>query len=360
MPGWSEQEPEDWWAATCACLDALAAEHRRRCAPCARSAWPARCTARRCSMPTARCCAPASSGTTAAARRSARSSRPRCRRCARSPATSRCPASPRRSCCGCASTSRTCSRASRRVLLPKAWLRWRLCGEAIEDMSDASGTLWLDVARTALVRPNCWRPAGSTNRTCRAWSKARCRPANCAPQWVERWGFEHAPIIAGGAGDNAAGAVALGAVNAGDAFLSLGTSGVLWVTTAQHAPGARARRARLLPRGAADLAPDGRAAERRGVARVVGRVHRQRRSHAARRAAGAGRTRRRAVLVPALPERRAHAAQRRRGARRVPATGRVHDPAADDAGGARGRRACLPRRARCARQRRHALGRAPT
>jgi hypothetical protein len=33
----------------------------------------------------------------------------------------------------------------RRVLLPKAWLRSRLCGEAIEDMSDASGTLWLSL-----------------------------------------------------------------------------------------------------------------------------------------------------------------------------------------------------------------------
>lgn len=29
------------------------------------------------------------------------------------------------------------------VLLPKAYLRWRLTGEAIEEMSDASGTLWL-------------------------------------------------------------------------------------------------------------------------------------------------------------------------------------------------------------------------
>jgi len=31
------------------------------------------------------------------------------------------------------------------VLLPKAYLRFRLCGEAIEEMSDASGTLWLDI-----------------------------------------------------------------------------------------------------------------------------------------------------------------------------------------------------------------------
>ncbi|NVN12499.1 FGGY family carbohydrate kinase, partial [Nguyenibacter vanlangensis] len=37
--------------------------------------------------------------------------------------------------------------AVRHVLLPKAWLRYRLSGEMIEDMSDASGTLWQDVGR---------------------------------------------------------------------------------------------------------------------------------------------------------------------------------------------------------------------
>ena len=38
-------------------------------------------------------------------------------------------------------------------------------------------------------------------------------------------------MLAGGAGDNAAGAVALGAIRPGSAFLSLGTSGVVWATT---------------------------------------------------------------------------------------------------------------------------------
>lgn len=33
---------------------------------------------------------------------------------------------------------------TRRVLLPKDWLRWQLTGEAVSDMSDAAGTLWLD------------------------------------------------------------------------------------------------------------------------------------------------------------------------------------------------------------------------
>jgi xylulokinase len=43
------------------------------------------------------------------------------------------------------------------------------------------------------------------------------------------------PVVAGG-GDNAAGAVGVGVVNPGDAFLSLGTSGVLFLANAQYSP----------------------------------------------------------------------------------------------------------------------------
>ena len=39
------------------------------------------------------------------------------------------------------------ARATRRVLLPKDYVRLRLSGEAVSDMSDASGTSWLDVAK---------------------------------------------------------------------------------------------------------------------------------------------------------------------------------------------------------------------
>ncbi|MBP0652153.1 hypothetical protein J8J40_34340, partial [Mycobacterium tuberculosis] len=56
------------------------------------------------------------------------------------------------------------------------------------------------------------------------------------PELAARWGMAKAPVVAGGAGDNAATAVGLGAIAPGDAFLSLGTSGVLWVTTDHFAP----------------------------------------------------------------------------------------------------------------------------
>jgi xylulokinase len=51
------------------------------------------------------------------------------------------------------------------------------------------------------------------------------------PELAARWGMAALPIVAGGAGDNAAGALGLGAIAPGSAFVSLGTSGVLWATT---------------------------------------------------------------------------------------------------------------------------------
>ncbi|MDE2397693.1 MAG: xylulokinase [Burkholderiales bacterium] len=121
------------------------------------------------------------------------------------------------------------------VLLPKAYVNWRLCGDKVEEMSDASGTLWLDVARRD------WSDAALAATGMRRDQMPRLVEGNAVagellPQWVERWGFERPPLIAGGAGDNAAGAVGLGALHAGDAFVSLGTSGVLWATTAAFAP----------------------------------------------------------------------------------------------------------------------------
>jgi len=122
-----------------------------------------------------------------------------------------------------------------KVLLPKAYLRYRLSGEYAEDMSDASGTLWLDVARRR------WSPAALAACGLRLEQMPRLVEGSevagaLSPTLTARWGFRRAPLIAGGAGDNAAGAVGVGAVHPGDAFVSLGTSGVLWATTARFAP----------------------------------------------------------------------------------------------------------------------------
>jgi len=122
-----------------------------------------------------------------------------------------------------------------KVLLPKAWLAWKLTGQVVEEMSDASGTLWLDVAQrrwSADALTATGLHEAQMPRLVEGSAPAAALSAEC----TARWGFKRAPLLAGGAGDCAAGAVGVGAVRPGDAFVSLGTSGVLWATTAGFAP----------------------------------------------------------------------------------------------------------------------------
>ncbi len=126
-----------------------------------------------------------------------------------------------------------------KVLLPKAYLRYRLSGDFFEDMSDASGTLWLDVG--ARRWSDAALAATEMSRAQMPDLVEGSQPAGTLrAELAQRWGMARPPVIAGGAGDNAAGAVALGAIKPGDAFVSLGTSGVLWATTAGFAPNPQA------------------------------------------------------------------------------------------------------------------------
>jgi xylulokinase len=123
----------------------------------------------------------------------------------------------------------------RRVLLPKDWLRLMLTGEAVSDMSDAAGTLWLDTGRrdwsdtllqaTGLDRSHMPRLVEGSEIS--AWLK---------PGLCQRWGLPERVPVAGGAGDNAASAVGMGLVRPGQGFVSLGTSGVVFVSGAAFEP----------------------------------------------------------------------------------------------------------------------------
>ena len=123
----------------------------------------------------------------------------------------------------------------RKVLLPKDYVRLKLTGDYASDMSDASGTHWLDVgarrwsdallAATGLDRSQMPELFEGTEATGRLREPLRAR-----------FGMDRAPVVAGGAGDNAASACGIGAVVPGAAFLSLGTSGVLFVSNARFSP----------------------------------------------------------------------------------------------------------------------------
>jgi xylulokinase len=114
------------------------------------------------------------------------------------------------------------------VLLPKDWIRLRLTGDAVSEPSDAAGTLWLDVEKRH------WSTAMLD--ACRLDERHMPRlvegteiSGHLTQKAADALGLQAGIPVAGGGGDNAAGAAGIGVVCAGMAFLSLGSSGVIFV-----------------------------------------------------------------------------------------------------------------------------------
>lgn len=121
-----------------------------------------------------------------------------------------------------------------KILLPKDYVRLHLTGEYATDMSDASGTSWLDVgardwsdamlAATGLDRSHMPRLLEGTDVS-----------GQLRTEIAQEWGMDRVPVVAGG-GDNAAGAVGVGVLDEGQALLSLGTSGVVFAAGDRFRP----------------------------------------------------------------------------------------------------------------------------
>lgn len=121
------------------------------------------------------------------------------------------------------------------VVLPKDYLRLQLTGERATDPSDAAGTLWLDVARRTWS--DLLLDAGGMSRSQVPPVLDGNAPAGfLRPSVAAELGLTPGVVVAAGGGDNAASAAGIGATEPGDAFLSLGTSGVLSIIDDQFDP----------------------------------------------------------------------------------------------------------------------------
>lgn len=116
-----------------------------------------------------------------------------------------------------------------KVLLPKDYIRLRMSGELASDMSDSAGTLWMDVKARDWHDPLLDACGLSRDHMPNLYEGIQ-QTGNLRPEIANDWGMGRVPIIAGG-GDNAAGAIGAGVVNDGDALMSLGTSGVIFVAS---------------------------------------------------------------------------------------------------------------------------------
>jgi len=122
-----------------------------------------------------------------------------------------------------------------RVLLPKDFLRLWLTGEHISEMSDSAGTSWLD---TGARRWSAELLAATDldERQMPALVEGTEAAGTLRADLAAAWGLGEGIVVAGGAGDNAASACGMGTVREGAAFVSLGTSGVLFAANASYLP----------------------------------------------------------------------------------------------------------------------------
>lgn len=122
-----------------------------------------------------------------------------------------------------------------KVLLPKDYLRLWLTGEHVSEMSDAAGTSWLDTGARdwsdALLRAT-----GLTRAQMPRLVEGSQVSGQLRGDLARRFGMSAGVVVAGGGGDNAASGVGVGVVRAGEAFVSLGTSGVLFAANDGYQP----------------------------------------------------------------------------------------------------------------------------
>ncbi|HSU99621.1 MAG TPA: xylulokinase [Roseiarcus sp.] len=126
-----------------------------------------------------------------------------------------------------------CRRAVNALLSPKDYLRLKLGGDRASDMSDAAGTWLLDEARRA------WSPQAFA--ACEAdpdWApplfEGSAAAGKIRAEAADALGLPRGVLLAAGGGDAAAGAVGLGAIAPGEAFISLGTATQLIVATDRY------------------------------------------------------------------------------------------------------------------------------
>lgn len=121
-----------------------------------------------------------------------------------------------------------------KIMLPKDYLAYRLSGEHCTDYSDASGMLLLD------VKNRCWSKemldiCGITEDQLPTLYESYEVVGTIKRELAESLGLPQSVKITAGAGDNAAAAVGTGTVGDGMCNISLGTSGTIFITSSSFA-----------------------------------------------------------------------------------------------------------------------------
>lgn len=117
-----------------------------------------------------------------------------------------------------------------KIMLPKDYIAYRLTGVHCTDVSDASGMLLLDVKNRCWSKEMCEICHISEEMLPKLYESYEC--VGCVlPEIASELGISETVKVAAGAGDNAAAAVATGTVGDGNCNISLGTSGTIFISS---------------------------------------------------------------------------------------------------------------------------------
>lgn len=117
-----------------------------------------------------------------------------------------------------------------KIMLPKDYINYKLTGVHCTDPSDASGTLLFDVERGRWSE-EMLRVCGVREAQMPRVFPSAAPVGTLLPDAAQKLGIPKETIVAAGAGDNAAAAVGTGTVGEGACNISIGTSGTIFMTS---------------------------------------------------------------------------------------------------------------------------------
>lgn len=118
----------------------------------------------------------------------------------------------------------------KKIMLPKDYIAYKLTGVHCTDVSDASGMLLLDVKNRKWSKEMCDICHISEDMLPQLYESYEC-VGTVLPAIAAELGISENVKVAAGAGDNAAAAVATGTVGDGRCNISLGTSGTIFISS---------------------------------------------------------------------------------------------------------------------------------
>ena len=118
----------------------------------------------------------------------------------------------------------------RKIMLPKDYIAYKLSGAFCTDYSDASGMLLLDVKNRRWSKEMCEICGVNESQLPKLYESYE-KVGNLLPELAKKLGLSEKIIIAAGAGDNAAAAIGTGTVGNGCCNISLGTSGTIFISS---------------------------------------------------------------------------------------------------------------------------------